>query len=223
MRTSTTKAALVVAALVVASLACNALSSLPLGGGSTGDSLLKDDFSDSQSGWGTGTDADSSVEYDRGGLRMKISRPEYFTWSTPDAETYQNVHMETTVRNEASDVWSGFGLMCDQQANDTSFYYFVVTPDGEYAIVRSESGKDDVFLTNNDDWGSSDLIVPNAPSYRIGADCGPGRLTLYVDGKKIDTAADSSYDGGGVGVFLWSGSDGASEVVYDDFALTQLK
>ena len=94
---------------------------------------------------------------------------------------------------------------------------------GEYVIGKSALGQDDVFLTNNDDWAVSDQIAKNADSYRIGADCKGGDLTLYVDGKKIDSASDGDYAKGQVGLFLWSGDDPAGEVTYDDFVMTALK
>lgn len=113
--------------------------------------------------------------------------------------------------------------MCDQQVTDGSYYYFAIMSTGEYVIGKSAAGNQDVFLTNNDSWGKSDLIAKNAPSYRVGADCGSGRLALYVDGKQVDSATDTSYSQGEVGLFLWSGNDPSGEVTYDDFVMTSLK
>ncbi|MGE5073315.1 MAG: hypothetical protein ACM3MF_07805 [Anaerolineae bacterium] len=224
MRENAKGAVLFFAVLALASLACSALSRLPGGIGGGGDTaLIRDDFSDSGSGWGTGTDPQSSVEYQNSGLHMQIFKDNFFTWSNPNRKTYKNVHMEVTVKNQSGDTRAGFGLMCNQQAADGSYYYFAVTPEGEYVIGKSEAGKDDVFLTNNDSWGSSDKIAKNASSYRLAADCGPGNLVLYVNGEKVDSAADTGYTDGAVGLFLWSGDVPSGEVTYDDFVMTQLK
>ena len=153
-----------IALLVLASLACSAASLL--GGGA----LIEDDFSKSDSGWGVGTDSDSSVEYVNNGLQMQVFTKNYFVWSTPDTETYENVHMEVTVNNNSTDPTAAFGIMCNQQPVDSSFYYFAMTPAGEYAIVKASIALSDVFLTNNDKWATSDAITQNASSYRIGAD-----------------------------------------------------
>ena len=239
---SNLKVILAVACLALATLACAALTG---GGGSntptpvapidtdvpvgttesqpgTGDVLLIDDFSSAQ--WGTGTDADSSVEYASEALQMIVFTKNYFVWSTPDDQDYQNVHMEVTVINNDTDETTAFGLMCNQQVgDDNSFYYFAMTPAGEYAIAKAAAGQTDVFLTNNDEWASSDLITKNAPSYRVGADCGNGNLTLYVDGQQIASISDASYTSGGVAVFTWSGEEAASaNVSFDDFAMTEL-
>ena len=236
---SNTKIILAVAGLALAALACQAVTG---GGGSntpvapintsdpivptepqpsTGDVLLSDDFSSTQ--WGTGTDADSSVEYASETLQMIVFTKNYFVWSTPDDQDYQNVHMEVTVINNDTDSTTAFGLMCHQQITDSG-YYFAITPAGEYAIAISTLAQQiDVFLTNNDEWATSDLITKNASSYRVGADCGNGTLTLYVDGQQIASVSDSTYTSGGVAVFAWSGEDATStNVSFDDFEMTEL-
>lgn len=217
MNRKLSKGLFAIALLVVASLACSAASLL--GGGS----LLEDDFAKSDSGWGAGTDSERSVEYEDGGLRMQVFTENYFIWSTPDTETYENVHIEVTVNNNSTDSTAAFGIMCDQQPVDSAFYYFAMTPAGEYAIVEASIAVADVFLTNNDEWATSDAITPNAASYRVGADCGNGTLTFYVDGKQIDSVSDSTYTNGGVGLFAWSGKEtNATDVTFDDFVMTKL-
>jgi len=215
--------------LALAVLACSAATG---GGGGGGDPtgptstpspkvLLSDDFSSTQ--WGTGTDANSSVEYANGALQMIVYTKNYFVWSTPNDENYQNTHMEVTVNNNGTDSTTAFGIMCYQQSATSSFYYVAMTPAGEYAIARAAEGQDDVFLTNNDQWAPSDLIPRDASSYRVGADCGNGTLTLYVDGQQIASVSDASYVNGGVALFTWSGEDATStDVSFDDFLMTEL-
>lgn len=190
---------------------------------STGNVLLSDDFSSAQ--WGTGTDTDSSVEYANEALQFIVFTKNYFVWSTPNAKDYQNVHMEVTVLNNGTDSTTGFGLMCHQQASSkSSFYYLAMTPAGEYAIAKATAEQSDVFLTNNDQWASSDLIAKDASSYRVGADCANnGTLTLYVDGQQIVSISDVSYTSGGVAVFAWSGEEATTtDVSFDDFLMTEL-
>jgi hypothetical protein len=154
---------------------------------------------------------------------MASFKDNFFTWSNPDTETYQDVHMEVNVKNESGDTKAGFGIMCDQQTVDSNYYYFAIAADGTYVIGKSATGTKDLFLTNNNDWGTSDLIAKNADAYHIGADCSHGTLTLYVDGKQVDSATDTSYQDGGVGLFLWSGDTPSGAVTYDDFVMTSLK
>jgi hypothetical protein len=115
-----------VAALVLASLACNALGS---------GALLQDDFSGSDKPWGIGTDADSSVQYSNDALNFMVNKDLYFVWSTPNAEEYEKIHIEVTAANNSTDSAGAFGILCNLQITNTS-YYFAVTGAGEYAIGR---------------------------------------------------------------------------------------
>jgi Serine/threonine protein kinase len=186
--------------------------------------LLEDDFSD-DSIWGLLTDSKSSIQYADEALQMIISSESYFIWTTPDnGEEYEDIHMEVTVINNDTDSNTAFGFLCNQQSDGDSFYYLVVTPNGQYVIAKAAAGETDVFLTNNDKWGYSDLVAEDASSYRVGADCGAdGTLTLYVDGKEIDSVVDPSYSSGGVGLMTWSGEGSSNaNVSFDDFLVKDL-
>ena len=198
---------------------------LPCTATPTGSSnvLLSDDFSSNRAQWGTGSDAEHSVQYADGALKVTVLSADNFVWSSPNATDYQNVHLEVTAKNNSTDPTTAFGFMCDQQ-DESSFYYFAVTPNGEYGIVKAAAGQTDLFLTNNGQWASSNLIAKNAASYRLGADCGNGKLTLYVDGQQIASVNDATYTAGGVAVFVWSGSQVSNvSVSFDDFLMTQLR
>lgn len=214
---------MVIVSLILTTLACQTV----MGGGPitpdapTPSVIFSDDFSSVQ--WGTGTDDNSSVEYVNNALQMVVYKTNYFIWSTPNDQPYQDVHMEMTVFNNGTDSTTAFGLMCNQQTTTTNFYYLAITPAGQYAIAKAAKGESDLFLTNNDQWAGSDQIVKEAPSYRVGVDCGNGTLTLYVDGQKIASASDSTYTSGGVGVITWSGEEATTtNVSFDDFIISQL-
>jgi hypothetical protein len=188
---------------------------------SPGSVILRDDFSLPQ--WGTATNAENAVEYANDALQMIVYAQNSYVWSPPNDQEYQNVHMEVTAINNGTDSTTAFGLICNRQATDDSFYYFAVTPAGQYAIAKATQDQSDVFLTNDDQWASSALIPTDAASYRVGADCANGTLTLYVDGQQIDSVSDASYVNGGVALFTWSGEEATTtNVSFDDFLMTQL-
>jgi hypothetical protein len=238
---------LAIASLALAALACQAVSGAPTTSNtpdvtpaetnappaateetnpsnSSSDVLLDDDFSNSRIQWGTGTDADSSVEYKDEALNFQIFTKNYIVWTTPNDSDYENIHMEVTVINNGTDSTTAFGLFCDKQYPiDDSRYYFAITPAGQYAIAKAALAQTDVFLTNNDAWGHSDLIAKDATSYRVGADCGNGKLTLYVDGKEVASVDDTTYTSGRIAVFAWSGEEATTtNVSFDDFKMTKL-
>jgi hypothetical protein len=205
--------------LVLAALAC----AIP-GLGNSDGSLYRDDFSSTNSNWGLGTDADSSVEYVSDGLQFFITTTNYFTWSNPGVEEdFENIHIEVTAKNRSTDPNAAFGVVCHQQVTGDSHYYMAITPNGQYAIAKAAIAQTDVFLTNDDQWGDSDLIPLEAETYQLGADCGNGILTLYVNGQQIASVSDSTYTQGEVGLFAWSGEEpSGTVVVFDDFVVTSL-
>ena len=95
--------------------------------------------------WGTLTDSDNSIEYENDTLNMTVYAQNWFVWSTPNGEIYEDVHMEVTALNNDTDVTTAFGLMCHQQSDGDSSYYFAITPAGQYVIARATSGDDDFF------------------------------------------------------------------------------
>src|SRR5690349_12712890 len=186
------------------------------------DILFEDNFS-GDSEWGTLTDTDSSVEYRDNTLNMRVFRENFVIWSTPNDQIYRNVHVEATVINNNTDPTTAFGFICAQQSKNWSFYYLAVTPAGEYAIIQATDGESDVFLTGDGKWNSSSEVAHKASSYRVGADCGNGRLALYVDGKLIASATDTKYGSGHVGLFTWSGDKASSaDISFDDFLIASL-
>ena len=200
--------------LAFSTMACQAL---------TGEPTLPfiDDFSSPQ--WGTGTDADSSIQYADNTLQVIVYTPQWFIWSAPNAETYQDVHVEVTVINNDTDATTAFGIICNKQSSTDDFYYVALTPAGEYAIAKATDGQSDVFLTNNDQWAFSAAIPQNAPTYRLGADCQNGHIVLYVNGTQIASVSDASYPSGGVALLTWSGEEATNtNVSFDDFVITKL-
>jgi len=196
-------------------------TAIPVSGGNV---LLEDDFNASRSNWGTLQNSDATIEYLDDALRMLVFTQNWIVWTTPNDVDYENVHIEVTVIINDTDPNTAFGIRCNQQpASDNSYYYFAITRARQYVIAKAEAGQTDIFLTNNDEWGVSGSITQDASSYRVGADCGKGTLTLYVDGRQIASASDSSYTNGGVGLFTWSAEEAtATDVSFDDFVMTSL-
>jgi hypothetical protein len=206
---------LVVMVWATVSMAC----SLKLPGGGP---LFQDDFS-TNGQWGIGKNSDVSIEYADGGLRMQLFTKNHFNWSIPNGKHYENVHVEVTVINNGTDPKTGFGILCNQQEPFTAlFYYLVVTTAGKYAIAETSISQPHVFLTNSGQFTQSDLIAVEAPSYRIGADCLNGSVTLYVDGNQVASMSDDSFTEGTAGLFIWSGEEAsAANVTFDDFVVTK--
>ena len=215
MKSNLFRAVSLMAVLSLAALACG----LSIPGLSGSGSLYEDDFENSASGWGTTTDSDKSVEYVDGGLLFAVYIPKYLVYSTPNFEQYENVHVEVDAKNTSSDPKAAFGIICNQQATRNAYYFGYVTASGVYGIARSRIIEGPVDLTS----GSSDLISANVESYRLGLDCGNGRITLYVNGQQVATVEDAEFTSGYVALFAWSDElPSSTSVAYDNFVVTTL-
>jgi len=182
--------------------------------------LFADDFSDTGV-WSISSEPDQSIQYLDDGLNMKINLPKSLIISSPNIETYENVHLEVTVTNHNSDPQALFGLFCNQQQDTGALYAFAVAPYGIYSIVRMVP-HEWTFLSK--DWEISDQIAENRCSYRVAVDCGAdGALTLYVDGQRILSVTDTTYTSGSVGLLSWTGSSvDHLDYTFDDFLVTEL-
>jgi hypothetical protein len=76
------------------------------------------------------------------------------------------------------------GVVCFEQGKSTSFYYLGVASDGYYTISISADGQKDVSIKN----GTSAIVPSGNQTFTVGADCGNGKLALYVNGQLVDSA-----------------------------------
>jgi len=183
------------------------------------NSMPSDNFSDSSSGWGTGTDANSSVEYLNDGLTFLVFTPFYISWSTPSMEVFENTHVEVSTSYQGSDPKGMFGFICNEQGSTSAFYFVGIAPDGYYAFIKSSVASDREYLKD----GNSAAISASKGSLRLGLDCANGSMTLYANGQVVDSVSDSSYTSGSVGLFAASADQNSGTIViFDDFAMTKL-
>jgi hypothetical protein len=207
-----------VVALAVAALACAGGTPDP---GESDGTLFEDDFSDRRSGWTTGVGESGSVDYVADEYAIKVGDSNWFIWGVPGESDLADIHIEVTAIDLGPATDAGFGIIC-HYVDDQNFYYLGIGSDGYYAIARFVD--DEVtFLSDSEGWIESDGIALDAASYRLGADCGQGTLTLYVDGEAIDSVADDTFSSGDVGLFVLSASEPNAEVHFDDFVVTALE
>lgn len=229
MTTHLSRIAAAAAVAALASMSCRLLSGKPSGsatpqGAGGGQVLFQDDFSSAQGNWQVGENSDSDAEYVDSALQARVKSTDYLAWWDKDSTAFKDVHIEVTVKDQSQDTSHSFGLLCDQQGHgQAAHYWFALDPNGKYEIGKRVVGQDDIVLTGNGDWASSNLIAKNAKSYRLGADCTHGNLAFYVDGQKIDSVQDSTYNDGIVALFLWSSDKPTGPVIFDDVAITSMQ
>src|SRR5271157_1845782 len=191
----------------------------------TGPVLFQDNFTNSTSGWGTGSNTDRTVDYMQGTLEFNVFAAGDFVFSTRSDTDYTDVHMEVSFAPNDSNSDTAFGILCDQQTDNNSFYYGAITSLGKYTVAKAVAKKPDYFLTSNNSWVISTAIPAHQVSYALGMDCdSDSTLTLYVNGIRIDTVMDSTYAKGHVGLFVWSSPHvNAADVNFSNFKITSIR
>jgi len=184
--------------------------------------LFTDDFSDPDSGWGTGDDEISSVDYENDQFVIRMKQGGWRSWGNANGD-FSNVRIEVTAsKTGAADV--SFGIICNYTDED-NYYYAGAGADGYYGIFRKQSGES-VALTDatNNEWIESDQIAKEQASYRLALECADETLTLYVDEVPIASVLDSEFDQGEVGLFANTFDEGGpADVFFDDFVVTAKK
>lgn len=181
------------------------------------DVLLRDRFGDPGSGWSSESSEVLDRGYQDGEYFIEVYEPNWLAWTHP-GERFQDVSIEVDAQL-VSDLSEGhFGLLCRYRVPG-NFYYFAVTGDGYYAILRVEDGVSEVLT------GEGFL-----PSSAVGADegvthlrvvCQGEQLAFYVNGEEVATVTDDALQRGDVGLGVGSGPDGSIRVHFDNLIVSE--
>ena len=190
---------------------------LSVGGCSGGDEgiLLQDRFGDPRSGWGTKSEPEFDRGYQDGQYFIELYEPNWLAWARP-GERFADVDVEVEVRWVSGSTDGHFGLLCRYRAPD-DFYYFAITGDGYYAILRVRDGEPEVLT--GDGFLRSSAIRTGGEVNRIRAVCQGEELRLYVNDAALAAVVDEELARGDVGLAVGSGPDGSIRVHFDDLAV----
>lgn len=208
------------AVLLLAALACSPLAADPTAtpGPAT---LYKDDFSNSESGWGVGTDETGSLQYEAGQYRFNMTQSKYMTWGNLADETFTDVRVVTEVENKSNTTEPTFGVICNYQ-DENNFYYAGFGSDGFYAIVLSQNGNDTILTDLSEgNWLQSDDIAVEADRYEVAVECARGEIKLVVDGKTIATVQDDTFTTGQIGLFVLTWDEPTADVRFDNLRVLE--
>lgn len=183
-----------------------------------GEFISYDGLKDSGSGFSTGHEDTFDADYDLSAeeFYIRVKNTNWIVATTKDT-TYLDVMVEVVARLASGPRDTGFGVVCRYQSiNDN--YYFSIGKDGLYAIGKYVGGEATV-LTGGGKYASSDAIASDQDFYVIDGKCVGNELSLYVNGKLVDTAYDSTHVSGEVGLIAETFENGAAEVRFDNFTL----
>jgi len=184
-----------------------------------GQVLFEDDFEDDGSGWEIGEYDFGSVGYGDGVYVVEALSDGDPMWGV----AYQDFD-DVVIEVDASQVSAGpednnaYGVVCrDQGESNNNGYYMHISGDGYYAIHVATDGEFEALV----DWTESSSIRQGNATNHIRVICDGSTLTLFVNGRKLAEAEDSTYASGDVALTATSFEDAPTEVHFDDLVVRE--
>jgi len=174
--------------------------------------LLADDFSDSESGFPTGSDADGGVEYIEGRLRITVLT-DGIEWRSPSRRVNaEDVTVSVVVAAHSGPARSDLGVLCRWQDSD-NFVALAINNDGQAAIWRKAAGEIE-FLS---DWHSAAGIgLGQGGQLDLTVTCAGEHLRLEAGGQVLAEADDPAPAAGDVALLARLREAGQLVVDFDD-------
>jgi hypothetical protein len=176
---------------------------------------MEDGFSDPDSGWGT----DSYPAFDRGYQDGKyffgLYESNWMAW-TEAGGRLDDVVIDVEAQ-QASGAGDGhYGVLC-RYAGPGEFYYFAVTGDGYYAILRIMDGDPQVLTGRG--FVESEYVATGGQINRIRAVCQGDQLSLSINQQQVANVVDDSLRSGSVGLAAGTGPSGSLRVLFDNLVV----
>lgn len=187
-----------------------------------GQVLLVDDFSDPKSGFQRHSDADATTDYADGQYKIEVFASQLNVWAT-NGPKVADAHIELNAHTAGGSNNNLYGAIC-RHSDNHSFYFFVVSADGYYAIgkvVVDSNGKSKMTLLNSKTYEHSEKIATGSAVNHLVAVCSGNTLSLGVNGAQLAQVTDSDLSMGQVGLYAGTFDEADTDVRFDDLVVTQ--
>jgi hypothetical protein len=156
------------------------------------DAENSDKFTDSGSGWSTGTTSSgTSEQYGPVGFVIKgvgdLGHFDLVPWPT----TYDQVAMSTTATQSGNMSSStGFGVACERGPQEALYYEFMLYTDGGWSIQRGLCGELDTLMTGSGaPHAGATPVTVRAVCMKV--DNSTVRLVMAIDGQNVADMTDA--------------------------------
>jgi hypothetical protein len=181
--------------------------------------LLETDFS-SRGEWPEKEDmeAGTAVQFTNGGYELRSASDTYVLSFAKGV--YEDVELETAVRQLSPERNNAFGLVCRAGSRDSrSGYYFLISGDGLVSIRREERG----FSSPIVDWTPKNAVRQGDRTNQLRAICVGDYLALYVNNQLVAEGMDDHFTQGLAGFAANGSEDGSVQVSFDNFTIRAAK
>ncbi len=180
--------------------------------------LMKDDFSNPNSGWETYSGEYGTAGYEQGGYLVSAIISKEYNWGVAGVN-FDNVRIEVdaTVLVAPGNLEDGFGVDCRIQDNGDG-YGFRIGSDGMAEIVLFSDGESIALY----EWTESAAVRVNGATNHITAICEGSHLSLLVNDEFVAEVVDDTFSTGDLALSAISYSDDPVEVLFDDIIVQSI-
>ncbi len=179
--------------------------------------LMKDDFSNPQSGWEIYSGEYGSAGYSQDGYLVESFLEGEYNWGAAGVN-YGNVRIDADaiVLKTAQNGADVYGIDCRLQENGDG-YGFRITSDSYAGIFKYENMQSTALV----DWFGAADIKTDGSLNRITAICNGSNLQLMVNGVSIAQTTDELYTSGDIAFSVVGFDAGTVSVLFDNLTVQE--
>ncbi len=172
--------------------------------------LLETDFSEAAD-WPEALDVEAGTAVQRTDNGYELSSVSAaYAWGFSDV-SYEDVILETAVRQLSPEANNAYGLVCRGSSNDNqNGYYFLISGDGLVSIRRVSRNISSPVV----DWQPHSAVRKGERNNELRAVCAGTYLAFYVNGQLVAEGEDGRFSKGVVGFAASGSEDGAVQVTF---------
>ena len=182
--------------------------------------LFKDDFALTTSGWDSYSDSEKTTNYDNGQYVIRVDTAGMSVWATPQLD-FTNLKLEVDTQYAGGPINNEFGLLCRYTRHGDgkhSFYFFVVSSDGYYALGKVVKDARTILSPTHGDYAAtSALRLGETDINHLTATCDGSRFALAVNGEEVGAFEDKDLTHGDVGVLAGTFDEPGVTIHFDNF------
>jgi hypothetical protein len=184
--------------------------------------IVRDDFTDVQSGWDRQTSAELTADYVDGRYLIAIEPPQRDVWGLPGLDL-NDVRIEVDAVRGDGPIDNAFGVVCrlTGSGNDVRFYYFLISSDGYFGVQRFDQGEI-MWLNPAGNYEASPAIQQGADAVnRLSATCQGDHLSFVVNDQPLADVRDGALTHGDSGLIASSLTEGGVRILFDNVIIAQ--
>jgi len=173
---------------------------------------VEDDFSNPQSGWETGADADGEWGYRDGVYRIAVEVPDMAIWANREQrEEWTDMIVEVEAYRDTGPIDNQYGIIV-RYRDQGNFYLFSVASDGLYAVQML---RNDQWIDLHP-WTASQAVRQETGVNVLRVECEGSVIRFFANGQFLTEVDDITFPSGSVGLLAGTFAEGGVVIHFDN-------